>query len=78
MVERIVDRRIVLAFDDEEVGRQYPAARLFTSEALDVLGHVLFSSGSVRTPLTVVRDVLDRHAEDLPDRFSDQHVLDVL
>ena len=36
MVEGVVDRRIVLAFDGEE-GREYPAARLFTSEALDVL-----------------------------------------
>jgi hypothetical protein len=78
MVERIVDRRITLAFDDANVGAEYPAARLFTSEALDVLGHVLFSSGSIRTPITVVRDVLDRHLEDLPDQFSDQHVLDVL
>jgi hypothetical protein len=78
MIERIIDRRIALAFEDAAVGRDYPAARLFTSEALAVLGHVLLTGGSVRVPLTVVRDLLDRHAEDLPDQFTEQHLLDVL
>ena len=77
MVEQIIDRRIDLNIDEHAVG-QYPAAALFSSEALDVLGHVLFKEGNVRAPLSKIRDVLDRHAEALPDKISEHHVLDVL
>jgi len=77
MVEQIIDRRIDLNIDEGALGR-YPAAALFSSEALDVLGHVLFKEGNVRAPLSKIRDVLDRHAEALPDKISEQHVLDVL
>jgi len=78
MVERILDRRIAYALEDRKGHAEYTAARLFEEGALAAFGHRLHADRSVRSPLGLVRDVLDRNAGDMPERITDQHVLDVM
>jgi len=78
MVERILDGRIAYALGNRSDARAYPAARLFDDGALATFGHRLHVERSVRAPLALVRDVLDRNAPDMPSRITEQHVLDVM
>jgi AAA ATPase domain len=78
MVEIVLERRVLRALD-EPAALGEPAVRaLFSDDALQVLGHELRATGSFRRPLAMVRDALDRHAEDLPDRLERTHLLETL
>ena len=43
-----------------------------------VPAHRLHSERSVRAPLALVRDVLDRNAGEMPEQITEQHVLDAM
>jgi hypothetical protein len=73
LVEAILDRRIEISLE----GTPPRATDLFSAEVLDALGHEVFETGSVRVPLTKVRDVLD-HADVLPEMIEMDHLLESL
>jgi hypothetical protein len=54
-----------------------PAVALFTDAALSALGHEFRTSGSIRKPLTRVRDALDLCADvGMPEQIDVTHLLE--
>ena len=78
MIEIVLDRRIARGLEDAGALGRRPASALFDDDALLVLGHELRTSGSFRRPLGMIRDALDRRADDLPDRLGRTDLLETL
>lgn len=74
LIEAVLDRRIQVSLG-ADLGTS--ASGLFSTEVLDALGHDVFATGSVRRPLTKVRDLLDR-ADVLPPVVGMEHLLESL
>jgi hypothetical protein len=78
VVEGVLDRRIRNGLDDSAEAGDHPAKAVFAADALGSLGHDFYATGSMREPLTRVRDTFDRSAEDLPDQITLSHMLESL
>lgn len=72
VIRIVLDRRIENALGESS------ATALFSEDALAMLGFELRTSGSFRRPLAMIRDALDRRADDLPDRIERTDLLETL
>jgi len=78
MVEAVLARRVERGLENPGSLGENPVAALFTDAALDALGHELRASGSMRKPLTRVRDAIDRRADTgMPDRLDVTDLLEI-
>lgn len=76
VIRAVLNRRVLRAVDRPQELSASPVDELFTDDALLLLAGELRMTGSVRTPLARVRDALDRHGEELPERLDAIHLLD--
>lgn len=77
MVEAVLERRIQRGLEDVGSLGANPSAALFTDAALGALGHELRATGSMRRPLSRVRDALDRCADfGMPEQLDVTHLLE--
>jgi hypothetical protein len=75
ILERVLDKRIRRGLDEPEALGDAPSRAVFSAEALAELAREFFERGVPRAVLTYVRDTLDRHSGDLPERIELHHLL---
>lgn len=73
MMRAVLGRRMERALD-----ACHPVHAAFTDAAIEMLGHEALKSRGFRSPLALVRDAFDRHADALPDRIDRTNLLDTL